>query len=28
VTVPFFEIDIYDLAGLLRLGERMWMSQA
>ncbi|HMC42345.1 MAG TPA: ArsA-related P-loop ATPase [Acidimicrobiales bacterium] len=28
VTVPFFEIDIYDLAGLLRLGERMWMSHA
>jgi anion-transporting ArsA/GET3 family ATPase len=24
VTVPFFESDIYDLAGLLRLGEQMW----
>jgi anion-transporting ArsA/GET3 family ATPase len=23
-TVPFFETDIYDLAGLLRLGEQMW----
>ena len=26
VTVPFFEVDIHDLAGLLRLGERMWAS--
>jgi anion-transporting ArsA/GET3 family ATPase len=23
-TVPYFETDIYDLAGLLRLGERIW----
>lgn len=23
-TVPFFESDIYDLAGLLRLGEQIW----
>jgi anion-transporting ArsA/GET3 family ATPase len=23
-TVPFFETDIYDLAGLVRLGESMW----
>ncbi len=23
-TVPEFESDIYDLAGLLRLGERLW----
>jgi anion-transporting ArsA/GET3 family ATPase len=23
-TVPFFDTDIYDLAGLLRLGERIW----
>jgi anion-transporting ArsA/GET3 family ATPase len=23
-TVPYFETDIYDLAGLLRLGEQMW----
>ena len=23
-TVPFFDTDIYDLAGLLRLGERFW----
>jgi anion-transporting ArsA/GET3 family ATPase len=23
-TVPYFEVDIYDLAGLLRLGERIW----
>jgi len=23
-TVPFFETDIYDLAGLLRLGEQIW----
>ena len=27
VTVPFFETDIYDLAGLLRLGRILW-SQA
>ena len=26
VTVPFFEVDIHDLAALLRLGERMWAS--
>jgi anion-transporting ArsA/GET3 family ATPase len=24
VTVPYFETDIFDLAGLLRLGERIW----
>ena len=24
VTVPFFETDIYDLAGLLRLGRALW----
>jgi anion-transporting ArsA/GET3 family ATPase len=23
-TVPYFEVDIYDLAGLLRLGEKIW----
>ena len=23
-AVPYFETDIYDLAGLLRLGERIW----
>ena len=23
-TVPFFDTDIYDLAGLLRLGENFW----
>lgn len=23
-TVPYFEVDIYDLAGLLRLAERIW----
>ena len=23
-TVPYFETDIYDLAGLLRLGETIW----
>jgi anion-transporting ArsA/GET3 family ATPase len=23
-TVPYFETDIYDLAGLLRLGEKIW----
>jgi len=23
-SAPFFETDIYDLAGLLRLGERIW----
>ena len=24
VAVPFFETDIYDLAGLLRLGRTLW----
>src|SRR5947209_2823558 len=24
VTVPYFETDIYDLSGLLRLGEQVW----
>jgi anion-transporting ArsA/GET3 family ATPase len=24
VSVPYFETDIYDLAGLLRLGEQLW----
>ena len=24
VTVPYFDTDVYDLAGLLRLGERLW----
>jgi anion-transporting ArsA/GET3 family ATPase len=24
VTVPYFETDIYDLSGLLRLGDRLW----
>ncbi len=24
VTVPFFDTDIYDLAGLVRLGEQIW----
>ena len=28
VTAPFFEVDIYDLAGLLRLGEQMWLGHA
>jgi anion-transporting ArsA/GET3 family ATPase len=23
-TVPYFEVDIYDLGGLLRLGEKIW----
>ena len=23
-TVPYFETDIYDLAGLVRLGEQIW----
>jgi hypothetical protein len=23
-SVPFFEADIYDMAGLLRLGEQIW----
>ncbi len=23
-TVPFFDTDIYDLGGLLRLGEQIW----
>jgi anion-transporting ArsA/GET3 family ATPase len=26
VAVPYFETDIYDLAGLLRLGEQLWSS--
>jgi anion-transporting ArsA/GET3 family ATPase len=26
VTVPHFETDIYDLSGLLKLGERLWGS--
>jgi len=25
VSVPYFDTDIYDLAGLLRLGERLWV---
>ncbi|HEX2039592.1 MAG TPA: ArsA-related P-loop ATPase [Acidimicrobiales bacterium] len=25
-SVPYFETDIYDLAGLLRLGERLWSA--
>ena len=24
VTVPFFEADIYDMGGLLRLGAQVW----
>jgi anion-transporting ArsA/GET3 family ATPase len=24
VSVPYFDTDVYDLAGLLRLGERLW----
>jgi anion-transporting ArsA/GET3 family ATPase len=24
VTVPYFETDIYDLSGLVRLGEKLW----
>ena len=24
VSVPYFDTDIYDLAGLLRLGEEIW----
>ena len=24
VTVPFFDADIYDMAGLLRLGAQVW----
>jgi len=24
VTVPYFETDIYDLTGLVRLGEKLW----
>jgi len=24
VSVPFFDTDVYDLAGLLRLGARLW----
>jgi hypothetical protein len=23
-TVPYFDTDIYDLSGLLRLGEQVW----
>jgi hypothetical protein len=23
-TAPFFDSDIFDVAGLLRLGERIW----
>ncbi len=23
-TVPFFDTDLYDLAGLVRLGEQIW----
>jgi anion-transporting ArsA/GET3 family ATPase len=26
VSVPYFETDIYDLAGLLRLGEHLWSA--
>ncbi len=26
VSVPYFETDVYDLAGLLRLGEKLWGS--
>jgi anion-transporting ArsA/GET3 family ATPase len=26
VSVPYFETDVYDLAGLLRLGEQLWAS--
>jgi len=26
VSVPYFDTDVYDLAGLLRLGERLWTS--
>ncbi|MDA8070295.1 MAG: AAA family ATPase [Actinomycetota bacterium] len=25
VSVPYFDTDVYDLAGLLRLGERLWV---
>ena len=28
VTVPYFETDIYDLAGLLRAGRAMWGEDA
>ena len=24
VSVPFFDTDVYDMEGLLRLGERLW----
>jgi len=24
VTVPYFATDVYDVAGLVRLGERLW----
>jgi hypothetical protein len=27
VAVPFFETDIYDLAGLLQLGRVLWAPQ-
>jgi hypothetical protein len=23
-SIPYFETDIYDLSGLLRLGEKIW----
>ncbi|HVA03788.1 MAG TPA: ArsA-related P-loop ATPase [Acidimicrobiales bacterium] len=26
VSIPYFETDVYDLAGLLRLGEQLWGS--
>jgi hypothetical protein len=26
VAVPFFDTDIYDLAGLLRLGRTLWSA--
>jgi anion-transporting ArsA/GET3 family ATPase len=26
VSVPYFDTDVYDLAGLLRLGEQLWSS--
>ena len=25
-TVPFFDTDLYDLAGLVRLGEQIWAT--
>ena len=24
VTIPFFETDVFDMEGLLRLGEQLW----